>query len=504
VPTGPLPASPRVEQLRKQARELQRAVRTGDPEAVARVAEHHPDGTPVPGARRRFALSAAQLVVARTYGFPSWPRLVQHLGVVTEHSRTPGDDARPDIPERPADEFLRYATMSHADDGPHRWARAREILAQHPEVRDDGIHVAAALADVARVRRALAADAGAARRDGGPHGWVPLMYLAYARHDPDVAEADVLDTARALLAAGADPNAGYLWYGLPSPFTVLTGVLGEGELGPQRQPPHPHWRAFARLLLEAGADPNDNQGLYNRMFVRGADHLELLFEYGLGTGDGGPWKALLGPALDPPAEMLRYQFWWAIEHGMVDRVELLLAHGVDVRTPLRDGRSPADAALTSGHREVVDILVAHGAEPPSARPVEAFIGAALAADRAAVDALVAEHPDVVAAARAARPGLVVWAVASGHAAAVPLLVELGFDVNARSRGDAPVEEPWQTALHEAAADDDVEVIRMLLALGADPQIRDARFDGTPLGWAQWGGQEAAVALLAPLTQTERA
>jgi ankyrin repeat protein len=500
VPTVPLPASPRVEQLRKQARDLQRAVRVGEADAVARVAEHHPDGAPPPSVAAGFALSAAQLVVARTYGFASWPRLVRHVEVVTEQTRTPGDDGPEG--ERPADEFLRFACLSHADDGPHRWARAGEVLAAHPELRDDGIHVAAALADVARVRRALAADPGGARRDGGPHRWVPLMYLAYARHDPDVAEAAVLDTARALLAAGADPNAGYLWYGLPTPFTVLTGVLGEGELGPQRQPPHPHWQAFARLLLEAGADPNDGQGLYDRMFTPGVAHLELLLDHGLGTGDGGPWKARLGPALESPREMLRGQLAWAVVHGMADRVELLAAHGVALDEPLPDGRQPAEVAAVSGHRDLADWLVAHGARPPQLDPVAAFVAAALAADRAAVDALAAADPGVVAAARSARPGLVVWAAAKSRPDAVALLVELGFDVNARARSDVPREDEWETALHVAAGDGDVDLIRRLLALGADPDIRDARFESTPLGWARWGGQPEAVAVLGPVTRTD--
>lgn len=40
------------------------------------------------------------------------------------------------------------------------------------------------------------------------------MYLTYARHDPEIAEDAVLTSARLLLDAGADPNAGYLWHGL--------------------------------------------------------------------------------------------------------------------------------------------------------------------------------------------------------------------------------------------------------------------------------------------------
>jgi hypothetical protein len=116
------------------------------------------------------------------------------------------------------------------------------------------------------------------------------MYLAYARHDPAIGEDTVLGAARLLLDAGADPDAGYLWHGLLTPFTVLTGAFGEGERGPEAQPRHRHWRALARLLLEAGAEPNDGQALYNRMFLPDNDHLELLLEFGLGTGDGGPME----------------------------------------------------------------------------------------------------------------------------------------------------------------------------------------------------------------------
>ena len=40
-------------------------------------------------------------------------------------------------------------------------------------------------------------------------------------------------------------------------------------------------------------------------------------------------------------------------------------------------------------------------------------------------------------------------------------------------------------------------------LGADPGIRDQRFDSTPLGWARYFGQEQLVALLEPLTAPEQ-
>jgi ankyrin repeat protein len=74
--------------------------------------------------------------------------------------------------------------------------------------------------------------------------------------------------------------------------------------------------------------------------------------------------------------------------------------------------------------------------------------------------------------RAARPGPVIWAAATGSADAVELLVELGFDVNAMGRADVPSNEPWQTALHRAADAGDLGLSRTLLRLGADPDIKD--------------------------------
>jgi ankyrin repeat protein len=96
---------------------------------------------------------------------------------------------------------------------------------------------------------------------------------------------------------------------------------------------------------------------------------------------------------------------------------------------------------------------------------------------------------------------VTWAAACGDPAAVELLVELGFDVNAKGRTDMPSDQPWQTALHHAAGEGNLELVMTLLRLGADPGIRDARFDGTPLSWARHFGQQAVAELLAPLTPT---
>jgi ankyrin repeat protein len=475
VPTQDLPEQPSLEQLRNQAKDLQRARRAA--------------GTPLP-------LQEAQLAIARSYGFTSWTRLKRHVEVVQRYSRFPDRVTTADD----ASTFLRLACLNYADDTPARWAEARQILERAPGIIEGNAHVAAAAAEPGALRRVLAADPAAARREGGPFQWEPLFYLAYARHDPAISLDATLQSARLLLDAGANPNAGYLWHGLPTPFTVLTGAFGEGEAGPERSPRHPHSLALARLLLAAGADPNDGQALYNRMFQPGNDHLELLFEFGLGTGDGGPWRRLLGDQLDTPAAMLRGQLAWAVTHGMTARVQLLVAHGVDLTAPL-DGVSAAVMAATTGHPDLVDYLVAHGAPALDLAPQEAFTAAVLAADRAALTQLLARHPELANTMRAERPALITWAAACGSAAAVELLAELGFDVNAKGRTDVPSDQPWQTALHKAAEDGNLELAQTLLRLGADPNIRDQRFDGTPLSWARHFGQQELIDLLEPLTTT---
>lgn len=73
-----LPPSPNLEQLKNRAKDLLRAYRLGDPQARLRVREYlpHPTSAASTGTdERRFRLSDALLVLAREYGFPSWPKL---------------------------------------------------------------------------------------------------------------------------------------------------------------------------------------------------------------------------------------------------------------------------------------------------------------------------------------------------------------------------------------------------------------------------------------------
>jgi hypothetical protein len=82
-----LPGRPSLDQLRRQARELHRAAADGDEDSVRRVR----------AVSARFTLSAAQLAIARQYGFASWPKLRAEVA----RRRAAADDARPDTPDTP-------------------------------------------------------------------------------------------------------------------------------------------------------------------------------------------------------------------------------------------------------------------------------------------------------------------------------------------------------------------------------------------------------------------
>ncbi|SDO53905.1 Ankyrin repeat-containing protein [Nakamurella panacisegetis] len=84
---------------------------------------------------------------------------------------------------------------------------------------------------------------------------------------------------------------------------------------------------------------------------------------------------------------------------------------------------------------------------------------------------------------------------AGSQDGIKLLLANGFDVNAKGRQELPVEQERETALHVAAGEGDVDLVRVLLAAGADPSALDRRFQVTPLQWAQHFGHQDVVNLL---------
>jgi Ankyrin repeats (3 copies) len=490
VPPRGLPGNANLEQLRNGAKSFARAVRAGDPSAVAVVHEFHPRlrdasiGSPELAA---FSHADALLVVARRFGFASWPRLKAHLELVTPLARSPHVVGPSDSA---ADEFLRLACLNYGDDEPARWAEAERMLVAAPELATANLATIAAVGAVDAARELLDHEPGAVRVASGPYRWPPLLYLTYSR----VAAPAAFETAELLLAHGADPNAGYLWEGLCPPFTALTGAFGSGE---GTNPAHADGLRIARRLLERGADPNDGQAIYNLSGFPGDEWLDLLLEFGLGGGDGGPWRRLLGERQASPREMVEDALMAAVGHGFVHRVQRLLDHGVDPdgtgsRHRIYEGRTPIEEAAVSGSPKIVAMLEAAEAHS-TLDDVQAFVAAATAGDRATAAAMRAGDPTLVERAIAREPGQLIRAAASDNLQGVRLLIELGFDVNAHER-TAP--------LHEAAMRGNLAVIELLLRHGANPNLRDPGYDATPAGWAEHHGHTEAQELL--VSHEERA
>ncbi len=288
-------------------------VRAGIEGSITLVREHHPrfgDLTAGSSAATGFKLADAQLTVARHYGFASWAKLRHYVETVNRLTRSPhahsvggpiGDDALR------ADELLRLACLNYGNDHPARWADADRLLAEHPHLAAHSILTAAAVGALDAVQAHLARDPDAAEREGGPFGWPPLLYLTYSRLGPG-AGRDPVGVAKLLLETGADPNAGYLFDGLPSPFTALTGVFGGGEQG---APPHRDELVLARLLLAAGAEANDSQTIYNRgagdIARDDTDFLELLLDHGsdAGTAVHGGGSSITATRLRPRSLLKR-------------------------------------------------------------------------------------------------------------------------------------------------------------------------------------------------------
>jgi ankyrin repeat protein len=358
----------------------------------------------------------------------------------------------------------------------------------HPEVVSSDIHTAAILGDDDAVRRFLALDPGNATAKGGPRGWDALTHLCFSKYLrlDRTRSADFVRAATALLDAGASANTGfYDTSHQPDPAfeSALYGAAGVA-----------HHAELTRLLIERGADPNDGEVPYHTPEGYDNDALKVLVESGKLNADS-------------LATMLLRKHDW---HDY-DGIKWLLEHGADPNRLTRWGRTAIQqAVLRDNAREVVELLLDHGAEGKAAvamaarrgrrdllelferrgiavelHGVDRLVAACARDDEERVRAIVAQEPRLVSEVLADGGKLLAEFAGVGNTDGVRRLLDLGVDVGARFKeGDGYWDVAKDsTALHVAAWRARHSTVKLLIERGAPVNVPDG-MGRTPLALAE--------------------
>jgi ankyrin repeat protein len=137
------------------------------------------------------------------------------------------------------------------------------------------------------------------------------------------------------------------------------------------------------------------------------------------------------------------------------------------------------------------LLERHGARPAELTGVQAFQAACLRGDEAAARALLAADPGLTR-----QPGPLLAACEFGAAPAVALLLSLG------GRTDG-LDHDGVSPLHRAVQSGSLEAVNLLIDAGAEIDLRERKWNGTPFSWSAVLGQPHIAERLAPLSRDVR-
>src|SRR4051812_11797207 len=435
-----------LDQARRRAKELLRAARARDPEALARLRDD-----------REPRLADAQRAVAQDLGFSSWPALVHHV----EASR--GDR-----------EQRRARLVEAALDG--RADVAERLLAHDPSLASAGLDVAVVLGDDAAVASALREDPGIVSRVLPGPGRKPLSCACHSAFlKPASPRAPgVRRVVELLLDHGADVNETF-----DNEFGAMPVLYGAAGVA--------HDPQTARLLLDRGANPNDGESLYHSMEAEDEVCAELLLArgatvretnalgYAIALHSVAKLRLLLEQGdLRPEDPELRDALLHA---GDPEMVRLLLDHGADVNARDRHGRTPYMRAARFRDPTTRELLAAAGAST-ELDPVTDYMGALVRGELERAAAIRAAHPDLELT-DDDKEDLPRWASA-GETEIVARLLDAGVPIDSRGVENG-------TALHYAGMWGHQTTLRLLLERGADIEARAVE-GRTALGWTAWGSR----------------
>ncbi len=473
------PHLPSVAELETAAGDLLVAYERGDAEARDRVEFASAWLATIPA--KLWTLQHAQLTIAREHDFSDWRTL------------------------------CRYAAELHAPAAERALAFVQSICSSRPELAqrlldadhrlaEADIFTAAVSGHVEAVRTFLNNNPLLAKMSGGPGDRTPLSYLCFSRYLAldEARQLKLIEIAQLLLDAGADPNAYYMVNADPNARqTCLYGAAGVNNVP-----------ALTRMLLAAGADPNDAapglgpESLYHASEFHELDCLRLILE---ARPHADKVSYCLGRKLDfehPAGVQLFLQFgadpnfttpWGEHQtrlHGAIVRgrslqiIRMLLNAGANLTAKVQSGRTPYAWAIRWGRTDVAELLLESGASESEASDVDRFLCACIEADEATARSLLIQYPDLVTGLTPGEKGSLAQAAYDDNLPAVKLMVELGFPIEAK--GD------FGTAVNQAAWRGNAEVVEYLIEKGANLETLN-NFQGTALDCCVFGASNCEEA-----------
>jgi ankyrin repeat protein len=462
-----LPPRPSLDQQKKLAKELLKAFREDDPEAIARVRAVLPD-------KARIGLAEAQHVLAREYGFRNWAALVDQI-------RTAAPPSAASLHEQLRHAFDRrdLATIRTIVE---ESAEARRML-DAPVFPYDApaiVHFAGA-GDLEMVDLFLDLGADPNRRS---QWWAGGFHALHSCRG---------SLAERLMERGAVPDAcGAANLDRPD---LLERILNEDpsrvhERGGDGQTPlhFARSRAVVDLLLDRGADID----------ARDLDHRATPAQWMLDQKRGAGRYAL---AEYLAARGATLDVFLAAALGRTRELSQILASDpgvVAVRTAEGEfGAKPPSAEhiytwTIGAHLSPLQVAEQFGQHEAAvilrsvASPKERFIAACAAARREEAVALLEANAELLISLSPDEARVLPDAAWAGKTSAVALMVELGFDLGARGQDGG-------TALHCAAWQGWSACVDLILK---DPRSMllledtDPTHGSTPLGWCCHGARYA--------------
>jgi ankyrin repeat protein len=252
-----------------------------------------------------------------------------------------------------------------------------------------------------------------------------------------------------------------------------------------------HWAAtvdIARYLLDRGADLEardvDHESTAAQYLVRDAPEVTRLLIAGGAAVDifmavGLRDAALVARCLHDDPDALDHRTWhgkYSVAHNgsrPATREEIGDRRGDIYRWVFGHNLSALDVAAQLGHDDILALLLAH------ATPVQRLLAACVRADRAAAEAVLSEHPDLVRNLTPDQQRLLPDRAHANDTKSVALMLDLGFDPRVPGVDDAE-------AIRWAAFQGNAETTRLLLRHDPPIRVRDRRYNGTLLGWCIYG------------------